>query len=186
MRISDISLPTHSPRSIYTTSRHIHAHRHTHTPHTPPRLICYYSIYQPGLSRCRCFWKWRTVNSNISAFSSLVCLGWCASPVLPLPFFVDSNINAFSMAKLWLIRARRLFSIKGLFVRLFELSWCIFGDDAVAAVAAGEGSAVEKPSVNTGACCFQIFYVRFICFWANIEKMKKCDNGRINRRNWIG
>lgn len=110
---------------------------------THPYLICYYSIYQPGLSKCRCFWKWRTVNSNISAFSNLVCFGWCTSPVFPLPFFVDSNISAFSMAKLWLIRARRLFSIKGLFVRLFELSWCMFGD--AVADAAGEGSAIEIP-----------------------------------------
>lgn len=67
---------------------------------THPFLICYYSIYQPGLSKCRCFWKCRTVNSNISAFSSFVCFGWCTSAVFPLPFLVDSNISAFSMAKL--------------------------------------------------------------------------------------
>lgn len=31
--------------------------------------------------------------------------------------FVDSKISAFKTAKLWLIRARRRFSINGLFVR---------------------------------------------------------------------
>lgn len=37
--------------------------------------------------------------------------------MLVLFALVDSKISAFKMAKLWLIRARRRFSINGLFVR---------------------------------------------------------------------
>lgn len=78
-----------------------------------------------ALSKWRCRWKCLTVSSKMSAFSSLVCLFEGPplfdppSPLMPLEpwFFVDSKISAFKMARLWLIRARRRFSINGLFVR---------------------------------------------------------------------
>lgn len=71
----------------------------------------------------------------MSAFSNFVCFGWCTSGGFPLFDFVASSINAFSTAKLWLIRARRLFSINGLFVRftvdvvfVLLVSWAATGD----------------------------------------------------------
>uniref|UniRef100_A0A8W7P2U4 Uncharacterized protein n=1 Tax=Anopheles coluzzii TaxID=1518534 RepID=A0A8W7P2U4_ANOCL len=71
-------------------------------------------LSMPGLSRLRCRWKCRTVSSSMSAFSSLECFV-CPSPDLLLT--VDSRMRAFRMARLWLMRARRRFSISGLLVR---------------------------------------------------------------------
>lgn len=68
----------------------------------------------PVLSKFLCLWKCLTVNSSISAFSNFVCFGW---PSVLLFLVVDSNINAFNIAKLWFILALLRFSIRGLFVR---------------------------------------------------------------------
>lgn len=77
----------------------------------------------------------------MSAFSSFVCFGWCTSGGLPLFDLVASSINAFKIAKLWLIRARRLFSINGLFVRLTVV--VVFVVVAVSWAATGDGDAVD-------------------------------------------
>lgn len=53
---------------------------------------------------------------SLPAFSSLECFCFCPSDVLQF-FDVDSTMSAFSTARLWLILARRLFSINGLLAR---------------------------------------------------------------------
>lgn len=73
----------------------------------------YKFIFVPGVSRFRCLWKCRTVSSKISAFSSFECL--------VLSLFAESRMSVLSTARLWLIRARRRFSISGLLARLGSL-----------------------------------------------------------------